>query len=141
MTRIRVAIADDDACSRRLCSLLEVAVDITVVAEVTGRTVDVLQEARPDVLLLGIGASHAHGQVTIAQIRELLPDVRITVLHNQGQDQLVLQALREGALGHLDRDQSQPAEVIAAIRAVSRGEAVVSSSVAGYILDEVIKRR
>ena len=142
--QIQVAIVDyDDPYRQRTRTLLESTEGITVVGEARdGQEVtSLIRETDPDVILLGIDTPHANNVETIAQIRESSPRARIIILHDEGQEQLVLDVLRKGALGHLVREKNPSAEIVAAIRAVSRGEAIISSGVAGRILDQVIQER
>ncbi len=94
-----------------------------------------LNEVRPDVILVDVTA------VSMNQVRQMAAQARVIVLHVAAQEPLVLEALRTGAWGHLNKNNIQPSEVVAAVRAVSRGEAVLSPTVAGHILDEVIHSR
>lgn len=138
MSQIKVVIVDDDDLYRqRIRTLLEDANGITFAGEAKdGReALALIREARPDVTLFDVSALHT------AQIDELSSRTKIIALNEDGQDQLVLEVLRKGALGHLVREKAPPAEIVAAIRAVSRGEAVISSGVAGRILDQVIQER
>jgi DNA-binding NarL/FixJ family response regulator len=102
------------------------------------QAIALLHEARPDIVLLDIGTQHASNLQIVTQISELLPPTKVIVLHNEGQEQLVLEAFRQGALGHLVRGRIQPAQVIEAIRAVGRGKVVLSPGVAGRMLDKVV---
>ena len=144
---IKVAIVDsDDSFRQETRALLESAEGIMVVGQAKdGReAVDLLGkmrlEARPDVILLEIGAPHASNLGTVAQICERFPRARIIVLHDEGHERGVLDALREGAQGHLVKAKAQPAEILQAVRAVHRGEAVLNPDVAGRMLDEVIQK-
>ncbi|MFL7792146.1 MAG: hypothetical protein AB8I69_08405, partial [Anaerolineae bacterium] len=76
-----------------------------------------------------------------AQLRTLSPRTKLIVVHARDQEPLVLDAFKNGALGHLLRREIRPDDIIAAVRAVSRGEAVISSGIAGRILDQVIQER
>jgi DNA-binding NarL/FixJ family response regulator len=136
-------VDDDDVYRQRTRALLESTEGVTVVGQARdGREViSLIRETDPDVILLGIGTSHASNVEPVAQIRESFPRAKIIILHDEGQDQLVLDVLRKGALGHLVREKASPSEIVAAIRAVSRGEAVISAGVAGRILDQVIRER
>jgi DNA-binding NarL/FixJ family response regulator len=144
---IKVAIVDgDDSFRQETRALLEGAEGITVVGEFQDgqKAIDLMGEirleARPDVILLEIGAPHAGNLGTVAQICERFPQARIIVLHDEGQEREVLGALRKGAQGHLVKGKAQPAEILQAVRAVHRGEAVLNPGVAGRMLDEVIQK-
>ncbi|MFQ5906997.1 MAG: response regulator [bacterium] len=141
---IRVAIvSSDELFYQRAREVLESADRITVVgeAEDTQKATDLVRETHPDVILLEIGSRHASNLEILAQIQELFPRTRIIVFNEEDQEELVLEAFRKGALGHLVKGKAQPAEIVEAIRAVNRGEAILSPGLAGSILDEVIQEQ
>jgi DNA-binding NarL/FixJ family response regulator len=139
---IKVSIVDDDDLFRqRTRALLEEADGITVVGEAKEgpQAMALIRETRPDVILLDVSARPASNLQTMAQIFELFPEAKLIVLNDDGQEQFVLEAFRKGALGHLVKGKAQPAEIVAAIRAVNGGKAILSPGVAGCILDEVVR--
>jgi DNA-binding NarL/FixJ family response regulator len=144
---IKVVIVDgDDSFCQKTRALLESADGIMVVGQAKDgqEAIDLMGEmrleARPDVILLEIGAPHANNLGTVAQICERFPHARMIVLHSQDQERGVLDALRKGAQGHLAKGKAQPAEIVQAVRAVHRGEAVLNPDVAGRMLDEIIQK-
>ena len=131
----------DDTICRQMSALLTESGDFTVVGEASdgdGALV-LVRDHRPDVLLLSLEALGSDGPETVAQVRALSPGTQVIVWNGSGQEHLVLEAFRRGALGHLVRGAAGPDDVIRAIRAVYRGEAVLSPALAGHILDEVIR--
>jgi DNA-binding NarL/FixJ family response regulator len=141
---IKVSILDDDDSFRqRTRELLETAGGIMVVGEAKNgqEAIALIHETRPDVILLDIGTRQASNLQMVIQICALFPHTKVIVLNDDGQEQLVLEAFRKGALGHLDKRKAQPAEIVEAIRAVGRGKAILSPGVAGRILDEFIQER
>lgn len=149
---IRVFIVDaDDTFRQRLCALLRDAEGLTVVGETKDgqQAIALIHEARPDVVLLDIGTQHAINLPIVTQISESLPPTKVIVLNDEGQEQLVLEAFGKGALGHLTREwrmengegKIEPARIVEAVRAVSRGEVILSPGVAGRMLDKVVHER
>jgi DNA-binding NarL/FixJ family response regulator len=137
--QIKVAIVDDDdSFLQKARASLESAGDVTLVGQAgDGQAAVVLiRETHPDIVLLDAAGYLEQA----AQMRELSP-ARIIVLHDEQEEHLALDAFKKGALGHLTRSATRPAEIVAAIRAVSRGEAIISSGVAGRILDQVMQER
>ncbi len=133
---IRVAIVDDDGAFRQAGrGWFDGAGDIVIVGAAQGRqeTLQWLREVHPDVVLLDVAAA--------SQVREISVLARVIVLHLPGQEALALEALRAGALGHLDKQNTRPPQAIAAVRAVSRGEAVLGPAMAGWIMDAVTRSR
>lgn len=134
---IRVAIVDDDGAFRQAVRhWFDGASDIVIVGTAqSGReTLPWLHEVHPDVVLLDVATA-------TSQVHEISVLARVIVLHLPGQESRVLEALRAGALGHLDKQNTRPPQAIAAVRAVSRGEAVLSPAMAGWIMDEVTRSR
>ncbi len=135
---IKVAIVDDDPSFRRTVrGWLDGEGDIEVIGDMQEDPLVFhwLRQIRPEVLLLNVTA------LSTAQIREAATLARIIVLHTAEQESLALDALRAGALGHLDKEKTRPSQAIAAVRAARRGAAFLSPAMAGRILDEVSARR
>ncbi len=133
---IRVLLLDHDTTTRQMIrASLNDASDILVVGEAASdQALNYIQALQPDVILWAICVTDLP---TIARVQR----GRIIALTPADQESLRLEALRAGAAGHLDRETIQPGPVIAAVRAVHRGEAVLSPPVAGRILDQVLARR
>ncbi|MBN2389569.1 MAG: response regulator transcription factor [Anaerolineae bacterium] len=98
-------------------------------------TIAIIQETHPDVVLWGVDLEG------IVQLRILSPRTKLIVVQARDQEHLVLDAFKNGALGHLLRREIRPAEIVVAVRAVSRGGAVINSDIAGRILDQVMQER
>ncbi len=138
---IRVAIVDQDTVCQQMSTLLESVGGFTVVGEASDedRALALVRDRQPDVLLLRLEALGSDGPEAVAQVRALSPGTQVIVWNELGQEALVLEAFRQGALGHLVRGQAGPEAIVRAIRAVHRGEAVLSPALAGRILDEVVQ--
>ncbi|HVX47576.1 MAG TPA: response regulator transcription factor [Mycobacteriales bacterium] len=141
---IRVVLADDQALIRTgLRALLDSEDGIDVVAEAgTGR--DAVTAARkhvPDVVLMDVQMPVLDG---IEATREIVaePDlgaVRVVILTNYGHDEYVFNALRAGASGFLVKD-SEPDELLHAIRIVARGDALLSPTITRTLISEFVAR-
>lgn len=145
MIPIKVLIvSDDDLFRQRLDALFETTKGITVVGKARDirAAIGLLDRTQPDIVLLDAGARGAgRPQTAVAQILEPFPQVKIIVLHEGGQEHLVLDALQGGAMGHLVKEKTGPDEIDAAICAVNRGEVILSSHIAGSMLDEVVRKQ
>jgi DNA-binding NarL/FixJ family response regulator len=144
MSQIKVVIIDDDDVYRQKTrELLKDADGITFAGEAKdGReALALIRKARPDVTLLDVGTLHASTPQVAARIGELFSRIKIIVLNKNSQEHLVLSALGKGALGHLVKGETRPAQIVDAIRAVSRGKAILSPGVAGCMLDEVFQKQ
>jgi DNA-binding NarL/FixJ family response regulator len=127
---IRVLLADDQALMRAgFKVLIDSAPDLEVVGEAaTGReAVELARHTRADVVLMDIRMPDTDGLTATRLITadEDLAGVRVLILTTFEIDEYVFQALRVGASGFLGKG-AEPAELIEAIRVVSRGDALLS---------------
>jgi DNA-binding NarL/FixJ family response regulator len=138
MTKLRVVIADDQPMMRAgFRAVLEATGDIQVVAEASNGedAVRAAGEHRPDVVLMDIRMPGMDG----IEATRRLPRQRVLILTTFGLDQYIIEALRAGASGFLLKD-APTHEVVAAVRAVAAGDAVLSASVTRQLLDQVARR-
>jgi DNA-binding NarL/FixJ family response regulator len=141
---IEVVLADDQALVRAgFRALLDAQPDITVVGEASnGReALAVTASAQPDVVLMDIRMPELDG---LAATRELAADprlagVRIVILTTFELDEYVFEALRAGASGFLVKD-TEPVDLIAGVRLVASGEALLSPSVTRRVIEEFASR-
>jgi DNA-binding NarL/FixJ family response regulator len=138
MNRLRIVIADDQPMMRAgFRAVLEATGNIEVVAEAaTGQeAVKAATEHAPDVVLMDIRMP----DMDCIEATRRLPRQRVLILTTFGLDEYILDALRAGASGFLLKD-APTQEVIAAVRAVAAGDAVLSASVTRQLLDQVARR-
>jgi DNA-binding NarL/FixJ family response regulator len=138
MTPLRVVIADDQPMMRAgFKSVLESAGDITVVGEAENgeEAVSLARAQRPDVVLMDIRMPVMDG----IEATRRLPDQRVLILTTFGLDDYIIDALRAGASGFLLKD-APTQDVLAAVRAVAAGDAVLSATVTRQLLDQVGRR-
>jgi DNA-binding NarL/FixJ family response regulator len=138
MTKLRVVIADDQPMMRAgFKAVLETTGDIEVVAEASDgeEAVRAATELAPDVVLMDIRMPGVDG----TEAARRLPRQRVLILTTFGLDQYIIEALRAGASGFLLKD-APPQEVVAAVRAVAAGDAVLSATVTRQLLDQVARR-
>lgn len=137
VTPIRVVIADDHTIVREgLRALLSAEEDMQVVGEASDGA-DALQEVlrtKPDVVVMDLGMPRLNGVEATQQIRNHQPDTQVVVLSMHSGEEFVRPAIRAGAAGYLVKG-SGLSDLVAAIRAVRRGEAFFSPSVAKLVLD------
>ncbi len=130
---IRVLLADDQALLRAgFRALLESAADIDVVGEAAngGIAVALAGELRPDVILMDLKMPEVDGITAIGRIAadQRLAGVKVIVLTTFDDDENVFAALRAGASGFLIKDL-EPAELLAAVRVVARGDSLLAPRV------------
>jgi DNA-binding NarL/FixJ family response regulator len=141
---IRVLLADDQALVRAgFRVLIDAEADIEVVGEAAdGREAYQLAVAtRPDVVLMDIRMPNLDGIGATAEIvaDPRTADVRVLVLTTFDLDEYVFRALRAGASGFLVKD-TQPTELLAAVRVVAAGEALLSPRVTRTVIAEFARR-
>ncbi len=139
---IRVAIVDDDALIREgLRMIVEQAGDLEVVATAGDgeEALRVAREHRPDVMLMDVRMPILDGIEATRQITETEGAPRVIILTTFELDEYVFEALRAGASGFLLK-RTEPEQLVAAIRVVAGGEALLSPSVTKRLIEEFTRR-
>ncbi|NJD59911.1 MAG: DNA-binding response regulator [Anaerolineales bacterium] len=141
MTKIRTLLADDHTILRDgIRIILEVQPDICVVGEAQdGReAVKLTSQLHPDVVLMDIAMPLLNGLEATRQIRQANPQVKILILTMHENEDYIRQALAYGAVGYLLKDATA-AELVAAVRAVYKGEAVLSPPVTRLVVENYLR--
>lgn len=131
----RVVLVDDHPVFRDgLAGLLRTADDIEVVAlgGTGAEAVELTTRLRPDVLVIDLHMPEMSGVDAIRRLAVTGQAVPVLVLTMDDADALVVEAVRAGARGYLLKD-SAPEDVLHAVRAVARGEAVFGRALAGRL--------
>jgi DNA-binding NarL/FixJ family response regulator len=141
---IRVVLADDQALVRAgFRALLDAQSDIEVVGEAAdgADAVRLAVRERPDVVLMDIRMPGVDGLEATRQIAsdERLVDVHVVILTTFDLDEYVFEAIRAGASGFLVKD-TEPVELIQAVRVVARGDALLSAGVTRRLIEEFANR-
>ncbi len=135
-----VLIADDQPMQRfGFRMLLESQDDMTVVGEAANGTEAVRQVAahHPDVALMDIRMPGLDGIEATRRIVAAGAHTRVLIITTFDLDEYAYDGLRAGASGFLVKD-AQPEELLAGIRAVAAGDAVVAPSLTRRLLDTYI---
>ncbi|GCD94788.1 response regulator [Embleya hyalina] len=144
---VRVLVADDQALVRAgFRGIIEMAPGLTVVAEAgTGTAaVELARRERPDVVLMdirmpGMDGLEATRLITGAGGPAGVPGVRVLILTMFDLDEHIYEALRGGASGFLLKDTA-PEDLLAAIRVIAAGDALLAPSVTRRLIAEFADR-
>jgi DNA-binding NarL/FixJ family response regulator len=138
---VRVVIADDQALLRGgFRALLESAPDIEVAAEAGDgdEAIEAARRSRSDVVLMDIRMPGVDGLEATRRISAdaELSFVKVLIVTTFESDEYVYEALRAGASGFLLKD-TEPADLIQAVRVVARGDALLSPSVTRRLIEDI----
>ncbi|MEV4179231.1 response regulator transcription factor [Nonomuraea sp. NPDC049709] len=136
---IRLIVVDDHPIVRdglRGMFTGEPGFEVVGVAGDGAGAVSLAEELRPDVILMDLRMPGTDGVTAIRRLAERGSTARILVLTTYDTDSDVLPAIEAGATGYLLKD-AMPEELVRAVRAAARGEAVLSPSVATRLIGQV----
>jgi DNA-binding NarL/FixJ family response regulator len=140
---IRVLVADDQELLRAgLRMVLKPQPDIELVGEAADgeQAIGLARRVKPDVVVMDIRMPRVDG---IEATRRILTDnepPRVLVLTTFGEDEYVYEALRAGASAFLLKD-APPEELVAGIRAVARGDALLGPAVTRRVIEAFVRSR
>jgi two-component system nitrate/nitrite response regulator NarL len=138
MKKIRVLLVDDHALFRSgVKALLQREEDIEVAGE-AGNALEGIEKAkalRPDVVLMDISMPGIKGTKAIQALLEAVPSVNLLMLTVSENESDLFDAVKAGAKGYILKN-IEPDDLIRSIKRVAAGEAVVSGTLTGKIMDE-----
>ena len=141
MARQRILLVDDHEVVRLgLRSLLEQHPNFEVVAEAaTAReAVDKTRTHKPDVIVMDIRLKGGSGIEACQEITNEFPEAKVIMLTSYAEDEMLFSAIRAGAAGYVLK-QIGGDDLVRAIEAVGRGEALLDPAVTQRVFQEVRK--
>ena len=138
LAQVRVLIVDDhDLFRSGLRNLLEdEGVQVVGEASAGQEALNIVREVAPDVVVMDLNMPGMTGVEATRQITSIAPLTRVLVLTISDHDTDVLDAILAGACGYLMKDASID-ELMAGIRAAAIGESLITSHIAGKVLQRV----
>lgn len=139
MKKTRILLVDDhDIVRLGLMTLLNDQPDMQVVAEAStsAEAVQAAEKFKPDVVLMDIRLPGEGGIEATAQVTRKLPDCKVVMLTSFADDVLVVRAISAGAMGYVLKQVGNE-ELLRAIRAAARGEALLDPSTTARLLSHV----
>src|ERR1700724_2459528 len=138
---IRVLLADDHAMVRKGSRLiLEAQPDMEITGEAgNGREpVELAEKLHPDLVVMEVAMPELNGIEATRRLAASTPRIRVLALSMHKDSVYVREILRAGARGYLLKD-SIDADLLAAVRAVARGEGWISPGVSDAVLSDYRK--
>jgi DNA-binding NarL/FixJ family response regulator len=139
-TPLRILLADDHRLVRAgIRALLEELDGVEVVAEAgDGRvTLDLIRDTSPNIALVDVAMKGLNGLDVAARITRDHPSVKVVILSMHTNEEYVLQALKNGAVGYLIKDAATE-ELRLALNAVRNGETYLSPVISKSVVDNLI---
>jgi two-component system response regulator NreC len=141
MDEIRILLADDHTILRDgIRSLLEDEPDMVVIGEAEDghTTVKLVKQLDPDVVLMDIAMPLLNGIEATRQIKRDNPRTKVLILTMHENEEYIRQLLAVGAVGYILKDAAAR-ELLGAIRAVYRGEAVLSPAITRLVIEDYLR--
>ncbi|MCZ7531194.1 MAG: response regulator transcription factor [Acidimicrobiia bacterium] len=134
----RVLLADDHTLLRHALREALESADLEVVAEAADgeEAVRLAHETTPDVVVMDVTMPVLDGVEATRRITTEMPGTRVAVLTMHGEQRLLAEALRAGAVAFLGKDSAM-SEVVEAVRAVAAGDIVLSPEIGASMLREL----
>jgi two-component system response regulator DevR len=141
LTRQRILLVDDHEVVRvGLKALLEKHPDFEVIAEAASarEAIEKTKANKPDVVVMDIRLKGGSGIEACQEITEKYPETKVIMLTSYAEDEMLFSAIRAGASGYVLK-QIGSDDLIHAIEAIGRGEALLDPAVTQRVFQEVRK--
>jgi DNA-binding NarL/FixJ family response regulator len=137
--KIKVMITDDQRLMREgLKTILDLEQDLTVVqlAENGRDALDKIADAEPDVILMDIRMPIMDGVECTRIIKQQYPGIKVIILTTFDDDEFIIEALKNGAVGYLLKDLSSE-KLVGAIRDVYEGNSIMQPEIAAKVISHI----
>lgn len=138
MKKVRVMLADDHALFREgLAGIIGAQPDMQIIGEASDgfEAFVKAQELKPNLILMDVQMPGMDGIEAVKQIKQVLPETIIVMLTVRGDDDMLFEALKNGAQGYLLKEIRSQA-LLEMLRGALQGEAALSPNLAGRVLSE-----
>src|SRR4051812_7344771 len=142
MAKIRVLLTDDHTLFRQgIKTLISAETDMEVVGEASNGTDAVTKavEVRPDVILMDIGMPGLSSFEATRQIKKNRPETKVLFLTMYDDEDYLVECMEVGAGGYVVKD-SPAAQLVSAIREVTRGGSYLSQRMLSQLVDDFRSR-
>ena len=139
MTKTRILLVDDhDIVRLGLMTLLNDQPDMEVIGEAStaAEAVSAVESLSPDVVLMDIRLPGEGGIEATRQVTARFPTAKVVMLTSFADDELVMRAISAGAVGYVLKQVGNE-ELLRAIQAAARGEALLDPSTTARLLSRV----
>lgn len=147
MDTLKILVVDDQSLMRQaMTSFVTFEKDMEVVAQASdgAEAVNLALQLKPDVILMDLQMPVMNGIDATSKITAALPSTKVLAVTTFHSEDYVVPALKAGASGYIVKD-SEPEDIINAIRSVHEGNSVLSPSIARLLVDnlaeEAVERR
>jgi DNA-binding NarL/FixJ family response regulator len=137
--KIKVMIIDDQRLMREgLKTILDLEQDLTVVqlAENGRDALDKIPHTQPDVVLMDIRMPVMDGVECTRIIKEQYPRVKVVILTTFDDDEFIIEALKNGAVGYILKDLSSE-KLVEAIRDAYKGSSIMQPEIAAKVISHI----
>ena len=147
MDTLKILVVDDQSLMRQaMTSFVTFEKDMEVVAQASdgAEAVNLALQLKPDVIFMDLQMPVMNGIDATSKITAALPSTKVLAVTTFHSEDYVVPALKAGASGYIVKD-SEPEDIINAIRSVHEGNSVLSPSIARLLVDnlaeEAVERR
>lgn len=138
-SKIRILIADDHAIVRAgLKQFITDEPDMEVAGEAStgSQVITMVRNEDWDLVLLDISMPEQNGIDTLKRIKQIKPELPVLILSGFSEQQYAVNLMRAGASGYMNKE-SAPKELVAAVRAVARGQKYISEALAQILANDL----